>query len=453
MIENQNTEFKKIWKDEYIKWISGFANAQGGSLYIGLNDNGDVVGIDNYKKLLDDLPNKIRDILGVTAEINHHNQEEKHYLEIVVEPYSTPISYKGQFYYRSGSTLQELKGPSLEKFLLKKIGKSWDEVEADGYTYDDLSNEAFDILRKNAKLKGRIPSADLELSNIELLDLLRLKNDNTLNRASLILFGKDPEKMSTGAFLKIGYFKTDYDLLFQDVISGSLFNQVEKTMDLLTTKYLKAYISYDGINRVETLEYPVEALREAVLNALIHKDYSSNAPIQISIYSDHILIWNPGKLPDEISIEKLRTKHSSIPANPNIAKTFFRAGYIESWGRGTVGIIEKCIEAKLPEPTFEENWGGIAVTFNKEKHSEIEQKSSEKSSEKTSVKTSGKTSGKTSVKILELVQENSSITIPDLANKIGVTERSIERNIAKLKETKKLKRIGPDKGGYWKVLD
>ena len=122
--ENQDVEFKESWRDEYIKWICGFANAKGGSIYIGVNDSGNVVGIDNAKKLLEDIPNKVKDILGVIVDLRMLVEDDKEYLEIVIEPYPYPVSYKGQYHYRTGSSKQELKGASLDKFLLarQKVG-------------------------------------------------------------------------------------------------------------------------------------------------------------------------------------------------------------------------------------------------------------------------------------------------------------------------------------------
>ncbi|HEX4372134.1 MAG TPA: ATP-binding protein, partial [Puia sp.] len=128
MTENQNTEYKETWRDEYLKWICGFANAQGGKIYIGIDDQKNVTGIDNYKKLMDDLPNKITSHLGLMADINLLQENEKHYIEIVVAPSSVPISYHGAYHYRSGSTKQELRGTALLDFILKKFGKTWDEI-------------------------------------------------------------------------------------------------------------------------------------------------------------------------------------------------------------------------------------------------------------------------------------------------------------------------------------
>lgn len=231
--ETQNIEWKSTWRDEYLKWVCGFANANGGVLYIGIDDSGKVTGIENAKKLLEDLPNKIHDILGIMAEVNLLLEGDKQYLEIIIEPYSTPISYKGHFYFRSGSTLQDLKGPALEKLLLKKMGKRWDGIEAEDFGFDDLSPEAFEIFRKTARRSKRIPQEDLNESNEKLIELLGLSTGKELKRAAVIAFGKSPEKLITGAYVKIGFFRTHTDLLYQDEIHGSLFQQVEKTMDLL----------------------------------------------------------------------------------------------------------------------------------------------------------------------------------------------------------------------------
>ena len=130
-----------------------------------------------------------------------------------------------------------------------------------------------------------------------------------MKRAAVLLFHPDPEKYVTGAFVKIGYFRTDDDLLFQDEIHGHLFEQVERTMDLLLTKYLQASIGYQGLHRVEKFPFPEIALRETLLNAVAHKDYSSGIPIQISVYADKIIFWNEGTLPENWTVEELKKKH------------------------------------------------------------------------------------------------------------------------------------------------
>ena len=372
MPEQQNIEYKSIWKDEYLKWICGFANAQGGTLIIGKDDNGTVVGIKNAKKLLEDLPNKITTILGIVADVNLHETPQGDFMEIVVEPQPNPVNYKGEYHYRSGSTKQELKGAALDKFLLQKHGRHWDSVLVPNVTVDDLKQETFDFFRKKSIKSKRLDEDVLTDSNEILLNNLKLTENGYLKRAALLLFHPDPEKFVTGAYVKIGFFETDSNLIFQDEIHGNLFEQVEKTIDLLFTKYIKALISYEGIYRVETYEYPKEAVREAIHNAVAHRDYTGGMPIQISVYKDKIMIWNYGQLPEGWTTADLLEKHSSQPYNPDIANAFFRIGYIESWGRGMDKMKEKCIEANLPAPTLSVKGNDFWITFRKNIYNAID---------------------------------------------------------------------------------
>jgi ATP-dependent DNA helicase RecG len=145
MSETQNTEYKSLWKDEYLKWICGFANAQGGTLYIGKDDNGNVLGVKDAKKLLEELPNKITTILGIVTPVNLHQTEQGDYIEIIIDAHPNPVNYKGEYHYRSGSTKQELKGAALDKFLLQKQGKHWDGVSIPNVSVADLKSETFDF--------------------------------------------------------------------------------------------------------------------------------------------------------------------------------------------------------------------------------------------------------------------------------------------------------------------
>lgn len=367
MKETQNIEYKSTWRDEYLKWICGFANANGGTIFIGKDDNGKVVGIDEAKRLLEEIPNKVRDVLGIMVDVNLHETKQGDYLEIIVEPYPNAISYKGQYHYRSGSTKQELKGVALEKFLLQKKGKRWDGVPIPNVTVSDLKQETFDFFKKRGVRSQRLDEESLNDTSEQLLENLELTEGKYLKRAALLLFHPNPVKFVTGAYIKIGYFENDADLIFQDEIHGNLFEQIEKAIDILFTKYIKAIISYEnGLHRIETYEYPKEAVREALLNAIAHKDYSSGSTIQISVYKDKIMIWNAGQLPENWTIETLLQKHSSSPYNPDIANAFFRSGYIESWGRGITKMTTLCVEAGLPKPEFDYQGSGMWTVFRKD---------------------------------------------------------------------------------------
>lgn len=362
MSESQNIEYKSAWHDDYLKWICGFANAQGGIIFIGKDDNGKVVGLEDYKKLMDDIPNKVRNAMGITVEVNLHEEVEKHFIEIVTLPYSVPISLRGRYYYRSGSTKQELTGASLNEFLLKKSGKTWDDVIEPRATFEDIDKNTFSAFIKMSEEKGRMPeTAGLTIE--QAFDKLLLTENGQLKRAALVLFGKNPERFYPNTFVKVGYFKGN-DILFHDVVEGNLFTLLREVSNLLNFKYFTKKIHFEGLYRIETGEYPAPAIREMLLNALIHRNYMGSM-IQIRVYDDSINIWNEGTLPQGISSESLKKPHRSIPRNPIIAGVCFKCGLIDSWGSGTVRIIETCKQAGLPEPELTEEFGGFLVTLFK----------------------------------------------------------------------------------------
>lgn len=366
MPETQNIEYKQSWRDEYLKWICGFANANGGIIFVGKDDSGKVAGLADAKRLLEDIPNKIRDTLGILVDVNLQTTPQGNFIEILVEAYPYPVNYKGQYHYRSGSTKQELKGVALDKFLLQKKGKRWDGIPVPKVSANDLKQETFDFFRKRAFKNQRIEEDILTDTNEHLLENLQLKEHDFLKRAAILLFHGNPENFITGAYIKIGFFETDDDLKFQDEVHGNLFEQIEKATGLLFTKYIRSAISYEGIHRVEKYEYPKDAVREALLNAIAHKDYSGGVPIQISVYVDKIIFWNEGQLPENWTVKNLLEKHASRPFNPDIANALFRSGYIEAWGRGTIKIIKECREANIPEPIFSYNYSDISIEFRKD---------------------------------------------------------------------------------------
>jgi ATP-dependent DNA helicase RecG len=373
MAESQNIEYKQSWRDEYLKWICGFANAQGGTIFIGVDDNGHVIGVEDYKKLMDEIPNKIINHLGLVVDVNLYTQKGKRYIEIDVPVSTVAISYHGAYHYRSGSTKQELKGPALQQFLLSKMGRTWDDLSVSRKaTLADLDEKAISYFLRLALKSGRIASDADRYDTEALLENLELVNeDGELRNAAILLFGKNPKRYFLTSYFKIGRFGvSDADLRSQDIVEGNIFEMVDKVMDRLKEKYLISPISYEGLHRIETLEYPEEGLREALLNSIVHKDYTDNSTIQLSVYDDRLILWNPGILPFDITIDGLKKKHPSRPRNRYIADIFFRAGYIESWGRGIEKMVNSFKKAGLPEPLFEELAGGLQVTLRKDIYSE-----------------------------------------------------------------------------------
>lgn len=452
--EHQHIEWKSVWRDEYLRWICGFANAEGGVLVIGRDDEGKVVGVDNAAKLLEDLPNRVRDILGIIVDVNLLEEEGKELIEIRVEPYPSPISYKGEYHYRSGSTKQELKGSALERFLLSKRGRHWDDVPEPSFKVADCSEEALRLFKQRAAQSGRMDETVLDDGVDVILGNLELIERHGLRRAACLLFSERPERFVSGAWIKIGFFVTDDDLRYQDEVHGNLFAQVEKTLDLLYTKYMKAYISYEGIHRRETFLFPREALREALLNAVVHKDYSSGIPIQISVYEDRVVLWNEGILPENWTIERFLGKHPSKPFNPLLANAFFRAGYIEAWGRGIEKIGDACRSHDMEPPSYDWNMSGPMLTF-RANPAHLAAAHVGDQGEKVGGKVGEKVGEKLTENqraIVNRMKEQPGISARELATHVGISSRKIEENIAKLKQMGWLQRVGPAKGGYWEIL-
>ncbi|MEJ8802811.1 ATP-binding protein [Pontibacter sp. H249] len=369
MSESQNVEWKASWRDEYLKWICGFANAKGGRIIIGKDDDGRVVGVADFRRLMEDIPNKVQNHLGIICDVNLHEKAGRHFIEIVVPPYDVPISYQGKYHYRSGSTKQELTGASLNDFLLRKAGRTWDDVVEPNATLKAIGEEGIAAFKRGAVSSKRLPSV-ADDSSEELLENLRLTKGGELKRAALLLFSKDPRAFFPNAYVKIGRFgSSDADLLYQDVVEGNAFQLADLTLEVLEKKYFTSPISYQGLQRVESSEYPYEALREILLNAIVHRTYTT-APVQISIYNDRLIVWNEGSLPDNLSVEDLKRKHPSLPRNPVLADACFKGGLIEAWGRGTVKIMEECQRLGLPEPDITTIGGGVSVTLFKDIYSE-----------------------------------------------------------------------------------
>lgn len=364
MSENQNIEYKESWRDEYLKWVCGFANAQGGKIYIGKDDNGKTCGLAGSKKLMEDIPNKIRNTLGIVVDVNLHKNDLGEYIEIIVEPQPYPISYYGEYHYRSGATKQQLTGQQLNQFLLKKTGLTWDSVPISNIPIEKIRNDAFDIFKEQSVKNGRMSKENVDIDNIEILDSLNLIDENNeLKRAGVLLFHHTPEKWVPGSFIKIAYFSSESEIDYQDEIHGPLLSQPDKIMDLIFTKYLKAKISYDGITRVENYPFPKPAVREAVLNAIAHKNYATLVPIQIRVYNDKLVVSNDCIFPEDWTVEDLMKQHKSRPYNPLIANAFYRAGFIESWGRGIQKIKESCSVNNCEEPVYQVTKNDFTIIF------------------------------------------------------------------------------------------
>ena len=213
MSETQSIEYKQSWHDDYLKWICGFANGLGGTLFIGKKDNGQVTLVENHIQLLENLPTKIRDLMGIICDVNLLVEDEVHFLEINVLPYSVPVSLRGRYYIRSGTTNLELTGVELNEFLLKKAGKTWDDVVEENASLDDIDETTLTMFISDGNQQGRLPEVK-ELSTFQLLEKLQLTSTNKLKRAALVLFGKNPYR----------FYPNIQTLIYSRIVTKDIFS-------------------------------------------------------------------------------------------------------------------------------------------------------------------------------------------------------------------------------------
>ena len=288
-----------------------------------------------------------------------------------------------------------------------------------------------------------------------MLESLGLLDDNGyLKNAAVLLFGKNPQKFFPSAVFKIGRFgKDEADLMFQDVIEGNIIQMADRVMEALQAKYLVSPVRFEGMQRYETLEIPKEAMREILYNALAHKDYAG-PDIQMHVYNDHIELWNEGELPSGYDEKMLYGKHSSKPRNRNIANTMFKAGFIDTWGRGFIKIREGFEGAGMPMPKVENFCGGVQVTIERTKFVQMTNVG-----DNVGDNVGGDVGGQKVAKLaerqrkmLDLIKENPRMSANEMSEVLSVTQRTIERDLAAMQKQGIIIREGNVKSGRWVIL-
>ena len=235
----------------------------------------------------------------------------------------------------------------------------------------------------------------------------------------------------------------------------------EKVMQTLRSRYLVAPVKYEGLRRVEPLEIPEDALREMICNAIVHKDYRGTF-IQMRVWDDHIDLWNSGEFPPEITAENLMTTHESHPRNSLIAKVFYLAGFIESWGRGYEKIKNAFEKENLQIPSFEQVRGGVLATIQRERFVALSKQNGSDASAIDQLNDQ--------VKLLQLTdnerkvyyfikefdqvndQVNDRLTTIYIAQKFSLSYSTIQRILRVLKQKNLIQHIGSDKTGFWTIV-
>ncbi|KAF5434005.1 ATP-dependent DNA helicase RecG [Candidatus Methanophagaceae archaeon] len=368
--ETESLEFKESLrlKEELGQAISAFSNANGGSILIGISDAGTCIGVEIGRNTLEELANYIKRNTdpAIFPSMKTEQIENKEIVVIEVKVGSEkPVFFRNHAYKRVGKTNQRISSSEIRK-LAKESGERiyWDEQVCEGVNFGDINERKVKWFLKDArKQRGLNLSEDAPIE--EALMKLKLLRNGKLTNAALLLFFKEP--MVLQSEVKCIRFSGNEPIKpytdFQ-TIEGTVFDLVDKAEDFVLRNIRKSIRLVPGkVQREEKYEYPPDAIREAVVNAVAHRDYESPSKVQVRIFDDRIEIWSPGTLPDVITIEDLRREHVSVPRNPLLFKQLFWVKYVEDVGGGTLDMISQCRDWGIPEPVFEHISGAFVVTF------------------------------------------------------------------------------------------
>lgn len=437
--ESETVEFKESFNDSALKTLAAFANTKGGSLYVGVKDDATLLSEGITDKVQQDVVSKTMQILGITPQVRLHKHEGNDFLEVKVKQQRPPVSVRGKYYHRVGNTTREVTGDDLKQLFLE--GESWDVITNDRFSFEDIDFQEVLNFVNAAENEERI-SVALDKDNPEIvLERLGLLIDGKLTNAAIILFGHDPQKYFPNAVVRIGRFRDEATIVADRTVSGNLFKQVRKSEEQIKSLISRRYeISNKSFKRRDVWQYPLSAIREALLNALVHRNYfEMNVKIQIKVFDDMLWIYNPGKLPGSLQVEDLKKPHSSQPRNRLVAKTFFRAGLIEEWGTGIERMTETLKEHGLPEPEFEEQGDGfVAKLYGKEWTSEI----------KTEVYESLNNRQKTAI---DYIRENGSIDNSTYQELNDISRQTATRDLGELTRKGIIKQKGKGPGTYYEL--
>lgn len=420
-----------------LKAIAAFSNHRGGKLYIGIDDDNTVIGYNGGDKEQQRIANIISDKLNLNPEISVHEIGGKPVLVLSISPASRLISYEGRYLTRVGSTNREMTGDEIGKRHMELVGQSWDSLASPW----DIEHTDQQLLRWFIKIaKDRLPSTRSEDSPEVILNNLGLIRDNKLTNAGVLLFAKIPQNIFPHAQIRIARFKGS-EIIDSHDFNGSLWDQIDSCMrkfrDMLTVRFDidVEEASLKGAQRKEIWEYPLEALREALLNAILHRDYTIPADIQIRLTDHQLSVWNAGDLPEGISIAQLsEPRHPSIRRNPRIADILYYANLVERWGTGTTRIIDQCSEQGMAEPIFEEIDNGFRLSLSNVDIYQPDQLRKIGLDEKH-------------IRVIQIVQAKEKVKLPDILEEFPeIGARTIQRYLKKLVDLKLLKAEGDKKG-------
>lgn len=443
--ENQYVEFKQSFNTAVIETLVAFANSKGGTVYVGVEDNGEVKGISFGKETVAQIVNEIKfkTIPALIPDVEVVEFSGQFVLLLSVQEYPVkPVSTQGRYYKRVGNSNHQLSIAEVVDMHLFSMNSSWDFYLDASHTLDDISLEKVSDTIEKMKLTGKAVDDD-PLTFLMKYDLIR---DGKLSNAAYLLFKKNDSILTT---IELGYFQNDIIIKDSDRSKEDILTQVDRVMDFVRKHINKEVIITSEPQSIHRWQYPLEAIREIVMNMIIHRDYRLASDSIVKVYPDKIEFYNPGRLPDNITVEDLlANNYKSTPRNKQIADFCKDLGIIEKYGSGIRRILDYFRKEKQKLPLFGNISDGFMVTVFSDKVGDmVGDKVGDKVGEEKEVVYLSTNQHR----ILELLAMNSRLSATELSENLGISKRKIETNLAVLKGKGFLERIGSPKSGYWKI--
>jgi ATP-dependent DNA helicase RecG len=423
--EGQFIEFKEKLDKTLAKEIVAFANASGGRIFLGITDNGKIIGIDADNR----LKSQIQDIArncdpSIAIEITH---ADRVVIINVNEGINKPYSCSNGFFMRIGANSQKLKRDEILSFAIKSGRVRFDEQICESFDWHDFDNDKFSYYLKLARI-SEVLERDEILFNLNLLTKTGLTN------AGVLLFAKEPYKYIKSSKIRCVHFRGHkrIDILDKKEVDKGIIGNIEFAVNYLKERVPVEFV-IETLKRKELPEYPEDVYREAIVNAVIHRDYFDfNGDIAIEKPSDRIFINNPGG----IIFSKEDFGRRSYPRNRLLADVLSRTEFMEKAGTGIQRMREECLKnSNRIKIQFTDIFYDLTIFSNTYTPQKTPQKEDTRS------------------KIVKLMQEQPEITTTTIARELNISRDTVNEHISRLKKRGILERVGGRKVGYWKVKE
>lgn len=439
--ESDVLEFKLSFGRDVIETLCAFANHRGGTVLLGVANSGKVIGVSCGDESMQNWVNEIKQNTtpSIIPDIETTVFNGASIVMIRVSEFPVkPVAYRDRYFKRVANSNHRLSLTEIANVHMQSLQLSWDSYPEEWAVVKDLSSDKVAVFLKRVKEGGRFQGEGDWRVILEKLGYLK---GGTPTHAAILLFGKDDPPYA----LHIGRFKTPSKIIDDRMIRGTLFDVVEGAMRFILAHIKVAFEITGEIQRREISEYPTAALRELLLNAVVHRDYTSPTDIQIKIFDTSITFFNPGRLYGDLTIKKLKTdSYQSRTRNKLIAEAFYLTRDIEKYGSGYIRVRQEIAQYPTMRFDYEESGDGYLVNMNYR-----DQKTA--TTPKTTPKATPKTTPKTRERLLEIIGENSRVTREELAQQLGVSINAVKQHILKMKKEGVLKRIGDNRAGMWKL--